>query len=78
MSHHREIEEVAYGLYEQSGKVDGRDLEHWLEAERIISARQAGKTAGSGAARSRAAVTKKNSPARSGKAAQKAPAASLS
>lgn len=28
-----EIERVAYELYEKSGRVDGRCLENWLEAE---------------------------------------------
>lgn len=28
-----EIRERAYRLYEQSGRVPGRDLEHWLKAE---------------------------------------------
>jgi hypothetical protein len=27
---------VASELYEQSGRVDGRDLENWLEAEKIL------------------------------------------
>lgn len=26
----------AYEIYEKSGRVDGRDLEHWLEAERSV------------------------------------------
>src|SRR4030042_2260396 len=29
---------VASELYEQSGRVDGRDLENWLEAEKIVQA----------------------------------------
>ena len=28
---------VASELYEQSGRVDGRDLENWLEAEKIVN-----------------------------------------
>ena len=28
-----EIRERAYQLYEQRGKIEGRDLEDWLEAE---------------------------------------------
>ncbi len=27
---------VAYLIYEKNGKVDGRDLDNWLEAERIV------------------------------------------
>ena len=30
------IARVAYELYEKSGYVNGRDVEHWLEAERIV------------------------------------------
>lgn len=30
------IAQKVYELYEQSGRVEGRDLEHWLEAERLI------------------------------------------
>jgi hypothetical protein len=29
---------VASELYEKSGRVDGRDLENWLEAEKIVQA----------------------------------------
>ena len=32
-----EIEKIAYELYEKSGKIDGHDFDHWLEAERIIT-----------------------------------------
>lgn len=30
------IAQKAYGLWEQCGCMEGRDLEHWLEAERLI------------------------------------------
>ena len=30
------ISRVAYELYEKSGYVHGRDVENWLEAERIV------------------------------------------
>lgn len=30
------IRELAYRLYEQRGRLDGRDLEDWLEAEAIL------------------------------------------
>ncbi len=33
------IAEVARELYERSGRVEGRDLDNWLRAERIIKAR---------------------------------------
>ena len=32
------IAELAYILYERSGFQDGKDLEHWLEAERQVKA----------------------------------------
>jgi hypothetical protein len=38
-----EIRELAYRLYEVRGRVDGREMEDWLEAESII--RQGGKFA---------------------------------
>jgi len=31
-----EITTVAYDLYERSGRVEGRDIDNWLEAERIV------------------------------------------
>jgi hypothetical protein len=34
-----EIRMVAYELYVKSGYVPGRDLENWLEAERIVLAK---------------------------------------
>lgn len=39
----QEIEKLAYELYEKSGRVVGRDLHNWLEAEKIVKARHAGK-----------------------------------
>lgn len=33
---HQRIAERAYMLYERSGFQDGKDLDHWLEAERQI------------------------------------------
>jgi hypothetical protein len=38
MDSHGGIEMVAYELYEISGRVDGRGMENWLEAERIVKA----------------------------------------
>lgn len=43
MSVHDEIAKVAYELYEKSGRIPGHDLEHWLEAEKIVMARYAKK-----------------------------------
>jgi hypothetical protein len=40
MKRHKEIQRLAYDLFEKSGKVHGREIEHWLEAERIIRARE--------------------------------------
>lgn len=38
MNKRDEIARVARELYEQSGKIEGRDEENWLEAERIVMA----------------------------------------
>ncbi len=38
MNLREEIEKVAYELYEKGGRI-GRDLENWLEAEKIVMAR---------------------------------------
>lgn len=40
MKAHEEIKKLAHELFEKSGRVHGRELDHWLEAERIIRARQ--------------------------------------
>jgi hypothetical protein len=40
MVNHHEIEELAYELYQRDGCIQGRELHHWLEAERIFHARQ--------------------------------------
>ncbi|OPY74464.1 MAG: hypothetical protein A4E63_00709 [Syntrophorhabdus sp. PtaU1.Bin050] len=34
-----EIAKVAYELFERSGYIHGRDIEHWFEAERIVITR---------------------------------------
>lgn len=41
MALHEEIATLAYEIYEKSGRLEGRDLENWCEAERIVSARLA-------------------------------------
>ncbi len=41
MNLHDEITMVAYELYEKSGYIEGRALDNWLEAERIVIARHA-------------------------------------
>jgi hypothetical protein len=43
MNLHDEIAEVAYELYEARGCISGRDLDDWLDAERIVLARHAGQ-----------------------------------
>jgi len=39
---HDEIAKVAFELYEKSGRVEGRDQENWLEAEKIVKAKYTG------------------------------------
>lgn len=36
---HEEIAKLAYEIFEREGRVHGRDLDHWLQAERIVMAR---------------------------------------
>jgi len=33
---HQQIFRVAYDIYERNGQVNGRDLDNWLEAEKIV------------------------------------------
>ena len=33
---HQEIFRVAYDIYERNGRIKGRALDNWLEAERIV------------------------------------------
>jgi len=40
MKKHMEIQKLAYDIFEKSGRGHGRDIDHWLEAERIIMARE--------------------------------------
>ena len=37
---HDQIAQIAYGLFIQSGCIHGYDLDHWLEAERLILSKQ--------------------------------------
>ena len=37
----QEIEKVAYELWEKGGCLPGREIENWLEAERILTVRYA-------------------------------------
>ena len=43
MNLQEEIAMVARELYEKSGRVEGRDRENWLEAEKIVLTRHAGQ-----------------------------------
>ena len=36
MTMYDQIAKVAYSIYEKNGKVEGRDLDNWLEAEKIV------------------------------------------
>ncbi len=36
MKLHDEIARIAHELYEKSGWIPGRDLENWIEAEKIV------------------------------------------
>ena len=36
MEFDREVARVAYELYVKSGRIEGHDLENWLEAEKIV------------------------------------------
>ncbi|MFH1701904.1 MAG: DUF2934 domain-containing protein [Nitrospirota bacterium] len=38
---YQEISKLAHDLYEKSGRIEGRDLDNWLEAERIVKERLA-------------------------------------
>ncbi|MBI4764103.1 MAG: DUF2934 domain-containing protein [Deltaproteobacteria bacterium] len=38
---HNEIAMVAYEIYEQSGYIQGYDLDHWFKAEKIVLSRYA-------------------------------------
>lgn len=37
--HEDEVSEIAHRIYEGSGRINGRDLNNWLEAEQIVLAR---------------------------------------
>ncbi len=39
MDHKDEIASIAYEIYVKSGKIEGRDLDNWLEAERLVLGR---------------------------------------
>ena len=41
MNLNEEIAKVAYELFERDGRRDGKDKEHWFEAEEMVRARHA-------------------------------------
>jgi len=41
MDMYNETAKVAYELYEKNGFINDRDLDHWIEAEKIVIARLA-------------------------------------
>ena len=43
MNIHDEVAAVAYELFEARGRIPVRDLDDWLDAERIVLARHAGQ-----------------------------------
>jgi Protein of unknown function (DUF2934) len=40
LTEHEEIESIAYRLYEDEGKPDGRADQHWIRAEEIVHAQR--------------------------------------
>ncbi|HUO78241.1 MAG TPA: DUF2934 domain-containing protein [Thermodesulfovibrionales bacterium] len=43
MNKHEEIEALARQLFEESGRAEGRDLDNWLEAERVVYSKHQGQ-----------------------------------
>jgi len=54
-----EIAKVAHNLYDKSGRVHGRDVQNWLEAEKIVLARHEKSTKKEKPIRSLMATAKK-------------------
>lgn len=40
MYHDDEIKSIAYRIWEEEGRPDGRDLDHWLKAEAVWNEQQ--------------------------------------
>jgi len=40
MHHEEDVRLIAYEIWEQEGRPDGQDMEHWLRAEAIWAERQ--------------------------------------
>jgi len=47
-AHAASVRELAYALYERSGRVDGHALEHWLQAEAQVAQASAAGTGRTG------------------------------
>jgi hypothetical protein len=54
-----EIAKVAHELYEKGGRVHGRDVQYWLEAEKIVLARHEKSTKKEKPIKSSTSTTKK-------------------
>lgn len=59
MKLHDEVAKIAYEIYEESGRLEGRELDNWLEAERIVMARHTEQEKPEG--KSSSAIKKKKS-----------------
>jgi hypothetical protein len=67
MDLHEEIRKVAYELYEKRGRIGGRQLEYWLEAERIVMARHAHEEKGGKVEKPTATHPVRKTPVKSGR-----------
>jgi hypothetical protein len=59
MGMRHEIEKLAYDIFERSGRISGREMEHWIEAERIICSRPAAAGNGKDPVAQRSATPKR-------------------
>lgn len=66
-----EIARVAYDLYEKRGRVEGSHFDDWVEAEKIVLAMRAERTAKPAAKKRAARTPKEKDVTGAGKAAQK-------
>jgi hypothetical protein len=53
-----EIEKQAYDIFEKSGRIPGHEIEHWLEAEKIVRSMHAAAGNSKGAAAKKSAAPK--------------------
>ena len=66
MDRKREIEKLAYELYERDGCMPGQELEHWLNAERVVASRHIISTDGK-PVKAKRTITAKKAPRKSPK-----------